>query len=65
MEEKVATENQKINTLLEQLIKNCSYCKSAKDEKLIRKAFKMANEAHKGMRRKSGDPYIMHGPDRK
>lgn len=60
MGETVATEEQTINALLEQLIKNCSYCKSAKDEKLIRKAFKMANEAHKGMRRKSGDPYIIH-----
>lgn len=60
MEEKVATDDQKITQLLEQLIKNCAYCKSAKDEKLIRKAFKMANEAHKGMRRKSGDPYIVH-----
>ena len=60
MEEKVLTDDHKINNLLEQLIKNCSYCKSAKDEKLIRKAFIMANEAHKGMRRKSGDPFIIH-----
>jgi guanosine-3',5'-bis(diphosphate) 3'-pyrophosphohydrolase len=60
MEEKVITEDQKISDLLEKLIRNCSYCKTAKDEKLIRKAFKMANEAHKGMRRKSGDPYIVH-----
>jgi len=60
MLEKVITEDHKINSLLERLIENCSYCKSAKDEKLIRKAFKMANEAHKGMRRKSGDPFIIH-----
>jgi guanosine-3',5'-bis(diphosphate) 3'-pyrophosphohydrolase len=60
MEQKVITEDQKINDLLERLIRNCSYCKSAKDEKMIRKAFKMAYEAHKGMRRKSGDPYIVH-----
>jgi guanosine-3',5'-bis(diphosphate) 3'-pyrophosphohydrolase len=60
MLEKVITEDQKVNEQLEQLIKNCSYCKSPKDEKLIRKAFKMANEAHKGMRRKSGDPFIIH-----
>jgi len=60
MEDKVLTEEHKVNNLLEQLIQNCSHCKSAKDEKLIRKAFKMANEAHKGTRRKSGDPYIVH-----
>jgi len=60
MEERVVAEDKRINELLEQLIKNCSYCKSPNDEKLIRKAFKMANEAHRGMRRKSGDPYIVH-----
>ena len=60
MEDKVLTEEHKVNSLLEQLIRNCSHCKSAKDEKLIRKAFKMANEAHKGTRRKSGEPYIVH-----
>jgi GTP pyrophosphokinase len=60
MSEKIVAEDVKINSLLEKLIENCSYCKSAKDEKMIRKAFKMANEAHKGMRRKSGDPYIVH-----
>ena len=60
MEDKVLTEEDKVNKLLEQLIQNCSHCKSAKDEKLIRKAFKMANEAHKGTRRKSGEPYIIH-----
>jgi guanosine-3',5'-bis(diphosphate) 3'-pyrophosphohydrolase len=60
MEEKVITEDQKVQSLLEHLIKNCTYCRSAKDEKMIRKAFMMASEAHKGMRRKSGDPYIVH-----
>lgn len=60
MEEKVLTEKKQINEMLEQLIKNCSHCKQAKDEKLIRKAFKMAHEAHKGTRRKSGEPYIIH-----
>jgi guanosine-3',5'-bis(diphosphate) 3'-pyrophosphohydrolase len=60
MEERIVTEDEKVNLLLEQLIRNCTYCKSSKDEKLIRKAFLMANEAHRGMRRKSGDPYIVH-----
>src|ERR1044072_3331481 len=30
------------------------------DGKLIRRAFEMAAEAHKTMRRKSGEPYILH-----
>lgn len=30
------------------------------DKELIRKAFDVALEAHKGMRRKSGEPYIFH-----
>jgi len=56
----VVTEETKIQNLLDQIIRSCTYCKSPKDEKLIRKAFKMANEAHRGMRRMSGDPYIVH-----
>lgn len=31
-----------------------------KDRTLIRKAFNLAAEAHKGMRRQSGEPYIFH-----
>lgn len=31
-----------------------------KDKRLIRKAFNLAAEAHKGMRRRSGEPYIFH-----
>src|ERR1700729_1976245 len=30
------------------------------DKKLIRLAFEIALDAHKDMRRKSGEPYIMH-----
>src|SRR5215211_3828134 len=30
------------------------------DRKLIRSAFEIAAEAHKTMRRKSGEPYILH-----
>jgi GTP diphosphokinase / guanosine-3',5'-bis(diphosphate) 3'-diphosphatase len=30
------------------------------DKKIVRKAFKMALEAHKDMRRKTGEPYIYH-----
>ena len=30
------------------------------DKELIRQAFEMSAEAHKTMRRKSGEPYILH-----
>jgi guanosine-3',5'-bis(diphosphate) 3'-pyrophosphohydrolase len=34
--------------------------KSQEDKDLVRKAFKVAADAHKDMRRKSGEPYIYH-----
>ncbi|HRY33098.1 MAG TPA: RelA/SpoT family protein [Bacteroidales bacterium] len=34
--------------------------KSEKDKRLVRKAFHFAVEAHKDMRRKSGEPYVYH-----
>jgi len=34
--------------------------RSKEDNKLIRKAFDVAVDAHKDMRRKSGEPYIYH-----
>lgn len=34
--------------------------KSQEDKDLVRKAFKLAADAHKDMRRKSGEPYIYH-----
>lgn len=42
------------------LVKSCVRCNSEDDLKLITKAFNLANEAHKGVRRKSGEPYIVH-----
>ncbi len=42
------------------LVKSCTRCNSEYDIKLITKAFNLANEAHKGVRRKSGEPYILH-----
>jgi guanosine-3',5'-bis(diphosphate) 3'-pyrophosphohydrolase len=60
MEEKILTEEEEIQAELDAIIKNCNYCKDKKNAKLIDKAFRMANEAHKDMRRKSGEPFIMH-----
>lgn len=41
------------------LLANCNRSDS-QGKAMIHKAFKLANEAHKGMRRKSGEPYIIH-----
>ena len=30
------------------------------DKKIMRRAFEMAADSHKHMRRKSGEPYILH-----
>lgn len=35
-------------------------CNDAKELEVIQKAFEFANEAHKGVRRRSGEPYILH-----
>ena len=35
-------------------------CKDEEQYQLVLKAFEFANEAHKGVRRRSGEPYILH-----
>ena len=35
-------------------------CKSNSDRDFIKKAFFLAKEAHKGVRRRSGEPYLLH-----
>ena len=35
-------------------------CHDPKELEIIQKAFEFANEAHKGVRRRSGEPYILH-----
>lgn len=42
-----------------QILRHCEV-EDVKKKKLIRKAFNLAMEAHKDMRRKSGEPYIFH-----
>ncbi len=42
------------------LLRVVKHAKSAQDRKDIRKAFDVALDAHKDMRRKSGEPYIYH-----
>ena len=52
-------EKKEILKLYRNLLKNYKP-KQPKDRMLVRKAFNMAVEAHKDMRRKSGEPYIYH-----
>ncbi len=35
-------------------------CSNVKELEVVQKAFDFANEAHKGVRRRSGEPYILH-----
>ena len=35
-------------------------CRSDEEMALVQKAFEFANEAHKNVRRRSGEPYILH-----
>ncbi len=52
-------EEQKILHQFEKMLEGCTRCtETGKD--LIRRAFKLAHKAHWGMRRKSGEPYVVH-----
>ena len=42
------------------LLDTCTRCNKRGDKALIRKAFKIAYNAHKGALRMSGEPYILH-----
>ena len=43
-----------------QLLKTAKFSQEGADYLMVRKAFDMALDAHKDMRRKSGEPYIYH-----
>lgn len=43
-----------------QLLATCTRCDNKEDKAMIKKAFKLAFEAHRDMRRKSGELYIVH-----
>ena len=50
----------RIQAEYDSLINNLLRCGKPGDRELIDKAFKIANDAHWNMRRKSGEPYIIH-----
>ncbi len=54
-------EKDNIQKQFEDLLQNSPKChKSEETIALVRKAFDVANEAHYGTRRRSGEPYILH-----
>ena len=59
-EDEIATENAAIAKEYKELLKISYRTLSAKDKKLIRRAFEVALDAHSDQRRKSGEAYIFH-----
>jgi GTP pyrophosphokinase len=53
-------DRQFIQTEYDSLVNNLLRCNKPGDREMIDKAFKIANEAHWNMRRRSGEPYIIH-----
>ncbi|MBN2611051.1 MAG: bifunctional (p)ppGpp synthetase/guanosine-3',5'-bis(diphosphate) 3'-pyrophosphohydrolase [Bacteroidales bacterium] len=60
MSSTITAEEIEIRREFNDLLENCTRCNRRGDKTLIRKAFKVAYEAHKGMKRKSGEPFILH-----
>lgn len=54
------TEQEQIKEAFEDLLRSLRKETSKESRQKIREAFEFANEAHKGVRRRSGEPYIMH-----
>ena len=50
----------RIQSEYDSLINNLLRCNKEGDMEMITKAFRIANEAHWNMRRRSGEPYIIH-----
>jgi GTP pyrophosphokinase len=49
-----------IRERFDDMLAHCVRIKGEEDRLMIIRAFELANEAHKEMKRKSGEPYIMH-----
>jgi GTP pyrophosphokinase len=56
----IESEKKEILKRYRALLRACKRTRAKGDQALIRKAFDIALEAHKHMRRKSGEPYIYH-----
>ncbi len=50
-----------IDEAYEDLLRSCTkICKNEEDWNFIKRAFFLAKEAHQGVRRRSGEPYLLH-----
>ena len=49
-----------IENMFQELLHACTFIRSDEDRNLIRKAFDLSHKAHGCMRRKSGEPYVVH-----
>ena len=58
--EREQAEEQQVNKAFKHLLETYMASPHRKKEEIITKAFNFAREAHKGVRRLSGEPYIMH-----
>lgn len=58
--EELEQEKKEILNAYRGLLRACKGKRNRENTKLIRKAFNVAMDAHKDMRRKSGEPYIYH-----
>tara|TARA_R110002050_G_scaffold109799_1_gene221427 strand:- start:165957 stop:168149 length:2193 start_codon:yes stop_codon:yes gene_type:complete len=56
----LSTEENEIAKVYRKLLKSARFSQSKDDVRKIRKAFDIANESHKGVKRKSGEAYIFH-----
>lgn len=63
MEIVLEEENKELVRRYRKLLRHAKPVLKAGDSKIIRKAFNTALEAHQGVRRKSGEPYIYHPID--
>ena len=59
-EEKVQAEAKMVDTAFQHLLDTYLASRHRKKVDIITKAFNFARQAHKGVRRRSGEPYIMH-----
>ena len=56
-----AEDERLINEAYEKMLKSCErVCKNEESWNFIKRAFFLAKEAHSGVRRRSGEPYLLH-----